>query len=60
MAKALTPASIVAMKADPERRREVPDPALSGLYLVIPPSGAKNWAARYGFANKPKKLTLGR
>ena len=60
MAKAFTPVSIEAMKADPDKRREVPDPALSGLYLVIQPGGAKSWAARYRFANKPKKLTLGR
>lgn len=60
MAKAFTPVSIEAMKADPDKRREVPDPALSGLYLVIQPGGAKSWAARYRFANKPRKLTLGR
>lgn len=60
MAKAFTPVSIEAMKADPDKRREIPDPALSGLYLVIQPGGAKSWAARYRFANKPRKLTLGR
>jgi integrase len=60
MAKAFTPVSIEAMKADPDKRREVPDPALSGLYLIVQPGGAKSWAARYRFANKPRKLTLGR
>lgn len=60
MAKAFTPVSIEAMKADPDKRREVPDPALSGLYLVIQTGGAKSWACRYRFANKPRKLTLGR
>lgn len=58
--KAFTPVSIEAMKPDPEKRREVPDPALSGLYLVIQPSGAKGWALRYRFAGKPAKLTLGK
>lgn len=58
--KAFTPVSIEAMKPDPKKRREVPDPALSGLYLVIQPTGAKGWAVRYRFADKPRKLTLGR
>ena len=48
------------MKADPAKRQEVPDPALSGLYLVIQPSGAKSWALRYRYGGKPKKLTLGK
>lgn len=60
MAKALTPKGIEAMKPDPAKRLEIPDPALSGLYLVVQPSGAKGWALRYRWANKPKKLTLGR
>jgi integrase len=60
MAKAFTPVSIEAMKPDRDKRLEVPDPALSGLYLVIQPGGAKGWAVRYRFANKPRKLTLGR
>lgn len=60
MAKAFTTNGIEAMKSDPAKRREIPDPALSGLYLVVQPSGAKSWALRYRYANKPKKLTLGR
>ncbi len=60
MAKALTPVSIEAMKADPEKRIEKPDPALAGLYLIIQPSGAKSWALRYRFGGKPAKMTLGR
>ena len=59
MAKALTTKAIEAAKAG-ENRREIPDPALSGLYLVVQPSGAKSWALRYRHAGKPKKLTLGR
>ena len=60
MAKALTTKSVEAIKPDPGRRFELPDPALSGLYLVVQPSGAKSWALRYRFAGKPAKLTLGR
>ncbi|WP_233712965.1 tyrosine-type recombinase/integrase [Amaricoccus solimangrovi] len=60
MAKALTTKAVEAAKADPERRYEMPDPALSGLYLVVQPSGAKSWALRYRFGGKTAKLTLGR
>jgi len=60
MARALTTKTIEALKPDPERRLEVPDKALTGLYLVMQPSGAKSWALRYRFTGKPKKLTLGR
>lgn len=59
MRKAITPKSIEAMKPGPSRR-EIPDPSLAGLYLVIQPSGAKSWALRYRYAGKPKKLTLGK
>jgi hypothetical protein len=41
-------------------RREVPDPALSGLYLVVQPSGAKSWAVRFRLNGKSSKLTLGK
>lgn len=60
MAKALTTRAVEAMKPDPGRRLEVPDPALPGLYLVIQKTGAKSWALRYRFEGKPSKLTLGR
>jgi integrase len=43
----------------PDKRREVPDGRVTGLYLVLQPSGAKSWAVRYRFAGLPKKLTLG-
>jgi len=59
MAKALTTKAVEALKPGPSRR-EVPDPALTGLYLVVQPSGAKSWALRYRYAGKPRKLTLGR
>ena len=43
----------------PEKRREHPDDRISGLYLVLQPSGAKSWAVRYRVDGTPKKLTLG-
>ncbi|MFZ0601804.1 MAG: integrase arm-type DNA-binding domain-containing protein [Roseiarcus sp.] len=43
----------------PTARREVPDGKITGLYLVLQPSGAKSWALRYRAAGKPAKLTLG-
>nr|WP_156362945.1 DUF4102 domain-containing protein [Rubellimicrobium mesophilum] len=60
MARALTVRTVEAAKPDPQRRLELPDAGLSGLYLVVQPSGTKSWALRYRFAGKPAKLTLGR
>lgn len=60
MGKALTTRAVEAAKPDPARRYEIPDPALSGLYLVVQSSGVKSWALRYRFGGKPAKLTLGR
>lgn len=45
--------------ATPTIRREVPDGKISGLYLVLQPSGARSWALRYRAGGKPAKLTLG-
>lgn len=39
---------------------EIPDPGLTGLYLVVQPSGAKSWAVRYRHAGKTRKMTLGK
>ena len=60
MAKTLTIPAIEKMKPDPNKRLEIPDAKMSGLYLVVQPSGAKSWAYRYRADGKPKKLTLGR
>src|SRR5271166_1069937 len=43
----------------PDKRREVPDGKIAGLYLVVQPSGARSWAIRYRAAGLPKKLTIG-
>src|SRR5688572_8258997 len=60
MARSLTVKAVENLKPDPAKRLEVPDAAISGLYLVVQPSGVKSWALRYRFAGKPAKLTLGR
>src|SRR5271156_5174254 len=51
----------VAIKslAGGDKRREFPDGKVTGLYLVVQPSGKKSWALRYRAAGKPKKLTIG-
>jgi integrase len=56
---ALTVASVERIKPDATRRREIPDAALPGHYLVVQPSGAKSFALRYRHGSKPRKLTLG-
>lgn len=58
MPTSLTSVAVKNAKADPLRRRELPDGG-SGLYLVIQPTGARSWALRYRFEGKPVKLTLG-
>jgi integrase len=60
MARGLTTKGVEAHKPDPDRRVEISDPGQRGLYLVVQPSGAKSWAARFRHAGKPVKLTLGR
>lgn len=55
----LTARAVELAKPDPIKRREVPDAALPGLYLVVQPAGGKSWAVRYRAAGKPRKLTLG-
>ena len=43
----------------PDKRREVPDGRIKGLYLVLQRSGARSWALRYRFGGVPKKYTIG-
>ena len=59
MPKALTIKSVESYKPDPEKRTEIPDGLLTGLYLVIQPSGSRSWAVRYRHYGAPRKLTLG-
>jgi integrase len=44
----------------PEKRREIADTAVGGLYLIVQRSGAKNWAVSYRFDGARQKMTLGR
>ena len=59
MAKVLTQIRIEKFKA-PNKRKEVPDAAFSGLYLILQPSGKKSFAYRYRYLGKTRKLTLGK
>jgi integrase len=54
-----TDVTVRQMKADPNKRLEVPAPNKPSLYLVIQPTGARSWCVRYRFSGKPRKLTLG-
>lgn len=54
----LTAKSVEAAKPA-DRRREIPDEIVTGLYLLVQPSGAKSWAIRYRLDGKPKKFTIG-
>ncbi|MFN7091526.1 MAG: tyrosine-type recombinase/integrase [Allorhizobium sp.] len=58
MPKALTVKAIEALKPKASRQ-EIADGGLSGLYLIVQPSGSMSWAIRYRFEGKPKKHTLG-
>jgi integrase len=60
MARGLTTKGVEALKPDPDRRVEISDPGQRGLYLVMQPSGAKSWAARFRHEGRPVKFTLGR
>jgi integrase len=57
MAKALTDLAIQKIKPG-STRREVPDGAQRGLYLVVQTSGSKSFCVRYRYAGRPRKLTL--
>ena len=60
MAKALTAKAVEKQQPDPDRRIEIPDGLLPGLYLVVQPSGAKSWAVRFRVNGRTAKITLGR
>jgi integrase len=59
MAKPLTTRAVQALKprAAPY---EVRDPALTGAYIVVSPSGVLSYVLRYRFAGSKKKLTIGK
>jgi hypothetical protein len=59
MSKVLTAHSVARFKPA-DKRLEIPDAVLPGLYLVIQPSGAKSFAVRYRHRGRSRKLTIGR
>jgi integrase len=59
VSKPLTAVSVDKLRPS-EDRREIPDGACPGLYLVVQPSGAKSWALRFRRPDgRPAKLALG-
>lgn len=60
MADILTAASIDAIRPG-DRRKEIPDGRVGGLYLVVQaaPSGSRSWCYRYRFDGVARKLTIG-
>jgi len=58
MARGFTDIAIKNLKPG-DTRREIPDPAARGLYVIVEPSGFKSFAVRFRFDGKPKKLSLG-
>ena len=60
MVKALTKLGVENIQPDAKSHREIPDAGLSGLYLIVQPSGSKSWAVRYRLHGRPANMTLGR
>jgi integrase len=58
MAKKLTAVAVAKARAG-AGRREIPDLACPGLYLIIQPSGVKSYAARFRSRRRSVKFTLG-
>lgn len=58
MAKVLTVAAVEKIKPA-DKRLEIPDGGLPGLYLIVQPTGRKSWAARYRLGKRTQKLTIG-
>jgi integrase len=58
MARGFTDIAIRNLKKG-DKRKELPDPAARGLYVIVEPSGFKSFAVRFRFDGKPKKLSLG-
>lgn len=56
----LTAPTVENLKAT-DKRQEIPDDLLQGLYLTVQPkTGAKSWQVRYRAAGKHRRMTLGR
>ncbi len=57
--KKFTNSHISAIRPSSDRQ-QVADPATTGLFLIVQPSGVKSWAWRGRIGGKSRKLTLGR
>ena len=55
MPKALTAKAVEGQQPDPDRRLEIPDGLLPGLYLIVQTTGAKSWAVRLGECPRGQK-----
>ncbi|CAJ0860236.1 hypothetical protein AMST5_01283 [freshwater sediment metagenome] len=58
MAKTLTTTAVDAIRPG-RAREEISDAKITGLKLIVQPSGSKSWAFRYSFAGQRRKLTIG-
>ena len=58
MAKTLTQVAISSFKPEP-KRQEIPDGKISGLFLIMQPTGAMSWAVRYRANGVSRKHTIG-
>ena len=50
---------LIPKKKATDKRQELADGKIGGLFLVIQPSGAKSWAVRYRAEGAPRKYTIG-
>ena len=57
--KKFTTTALNAVRPSSERQ-QLADPATTGLFLIVQPTGVKSWAWRGRIGGKPRKLTLGR
>ena len=42
-----------------DKRQEIPDGGLQGLYLIVQPNGKMSWAVRYRHGGRVLKYTIG-
>ncbi|MFG6508274.1 MULTISPECIES: tyrosine-type recombinase/integrase [unclassified Sulfitobacter] len=53
--------AVFVQKVKPtDRRQEIPDSLVKGLYLIVQPSGVKGWQVRYRTGSAQRRMTLGR
>lgn len=55
----MTAAKVEKLKPT-DKRQELPDDLVKGLYLIVQPSGGKSWQVRYRAPGAHRRLTLGK